>query len=375
MDWTALRSEFPVTRRWAFFDHAAVAPISGRAQQALADWATDMAENGDVHESQWVQRIETVRRLAGQLLNADPLDIAFVKNTSEGIGIVAEGFPWKPGDNIITAAEEYPTNIYPWMNLTGRGVEVRTLASRDRRLWIEDLRSLIDSRTRVVSLSFVEYASGFRNDLDAIGALCRERGIHFLVDAIQGLGVLPLDVMQAPIDFLAADGHKWLLGPEGAGIFYIRRDLVDLLHPVGVGWNSVISCRDFSRIDFRLKPHAGRWESGSLNVAGITGLGASLELLLGIGIQTVGERVLELTDYLCASAEEAGLEVYSSRRPKDKSAIVSLTTPAADVRALVRSCRQQGIVINQRAGRIRVSPHAYNTFEEIDRLLEVVRSP
>src|SRR5690348_4084404 len=177
MDCTALRSEFPVTRHWAFFDHAAVAPISGRAQQALGDWAADMAENGDVHEPQWVQRVEAVRNLAGQLLHADPLDIAFIKNTSEGIGIVAEGFPWKPGDNIITAAEEYPSNIYPWMNLAGRGVEVRTLASRGRRLWVDDLRALIDERTRIVSLSFVEFASGFRNDLDAVGGLCRERGI------------------------------------------------------------------------------------------------------------------------------------------------------------------------------------------------------
>lgn len=372
MDWTALRSEFPVTRRWAFFDHAAVAPISGRAQQALADWAADMAENGDVHEAQWLQRIEAVRRLAGQLLHADPLDIAFVKNTSEGIGIVAEGFPWKPGENVITAMEEYPSNLYPWMNLADRGVEVRTLASRDRRLWVDDLRALIDPRTRLVSLSFVEFASGFRNDLDAVGTLCRERGIYFFVDAIQGLGVLPLDVTRTPVDFLAADGHKWLLGPEGAGIFYIRRALVDMLHPVGVGWNSVVGWRDFSKIDFRLKPHAGRWESGSLNVAGITALGASLELLLGIGVPVLSERVLELTDYLCDRAGRAGIDVYSSRRPGDKSAIVSLIVPGADVRSLVRRCRQEGIVINQRAGRLRISPHVYNTVEEIDRLMEAL---
>jgi selenocysteine lyase/cysteine desulfurase len=374
MDWNGLRSEFPVTRRWAFFDHAAVAPITARAQQAITQWASDMAENGDVHESQWVERVERVRGLAGRLLHADPLDIAFVKNTSEGIGIVAEGFPWQPGDNVITAAEEYPSNIYPWMNLVGRGVEVRTLASRDRRLWVDDLCDLLDERTRIVSLSYVEFASGFRNDLDAIGALCRERGILFFVDAIQGLGVLPLDVERTPVDFLAADGHKWLLGPEGAGIFYLRREFVDRLHAVGVGWNSVVGCRDFSRLDFRLKPHAGRWESGCLNVAGITALGASLELLLEIGIAAISERVLELTDYLCARAEHAGFEVYSSRRPEDKSAIVSLIVQGADMRALVRRCRQQGMVINQRAGRLRISPHAYNTFEEIDRLLETLVS-
>jgi len=373
MDWSTLRTEFPVTHRWAFFDHAAVAPISGPAQRAITEWAADLVENGDVHDAQWVQRVEAVRRLAGQLLSADPLDVAFIKNTSEGIDIVAEGFPWQPGDNVITAAEEYPANIYPWMNLAGRGVELRTVASRGNRIALDDIRAAMDSRTRIVSLSFVEYASGFRNDLCAIGGLCRERGVHFLVDAIQGLGVLPLDVGKMPIDFLAADGHKWLLGPEGAGIFYIRRELVDLLHPVAVGWNSVVASRDFSRIDFRLKPHAGRWESGSLNVAGITALGASLELLLGIGIATVGERILEVTDYLCERAPTAGVEVFSSRQAEDKSGIVSLIAPGANVRQLVRRCRDAGIVINHRAGRIRVSPHCYNSMEEIDRLLEVLR--
>jgi selenocysteine lyase/cysteine desulfurase len=372
MDWEKLRAEFPVTRRWAFFDHAAVAPISGRAQQALADWAADMAENGDVNERHWLDRIEEVRRLAAQLINADPLDIAFVKNTSEGIGIVAEGLSWQAGDNMVTAAEEYPANIYPWMNLNDRGVEVRLVAGRDRRLWLDDFKALMDARTRLVSVSSVEFASGFRNDLNGLGALCRERGILFFVDAIQSLGVLPLDVQQTPIDFLAADGHKWLLGPEGAAIFYVRRKLVERLHTIGVGWNSIIGARDFSRIDFRLKPHAGRWESGSLNVAGITALGASLALLLEIGIPAIAERVLELTDYLCDKAQRAGCEVYSSRRPEDKSGIVSIMLPGADVRQTVKQCRAEGIVVNQRAGRVRISPHCYNTHGEIDRLVDTL---
>jgi cysteine desulfurase/selenocysteine lyase len=372
MDWQSLRNEFPVTRRWAFMDHAAVAPITGRAQLAFAEYAADLAEHGDVNEPRWVQRVEEVRGLFGRLLNADPLDIAFVKNTSEGVGIVAEGFPWRPGDNLVTAEEEYPANVYPWMNLANRGVEVRRVPSRDGRIPIEEIQSQVDGRTRIVSLSWVEFASGFRNDLDAVGELCRRRGVYFFVDAIQGLGVLPLDVRQTPVDFLAADGHKWLLGPEGAGVFYIRRDLVDLLHPVGVGWNSVVRSRDFSRIDFTLKPHAGRWESGSLNVAGISALGASLGLLLAIGIPAVAERVLELTDHLCDRAKRAGIEVYSSRRPGEQSGIVSLIVPGADVRQLKRRCRDEGIAINQRAGRVRVSPHCYNSHEEIDRLLDVL---
>src|SRR5206468_3207515 len=234
----------------------------------------------------------------------------------------------KPGDNIVTAAEEYPANVYPWMNLASRGVEFRTVSSRDSRIWLDDIRAAIDSRTRLVSLSFVEYASGFRNDLDAVGALCRERGVLFVVDAIQGLGVLPLDVARTPVDALAADGHKWLLGPEGLGVFWCRRELAERLHPVGVGWHSVVGAFDFARVDFTLKPGAGRWEGGTPNVGGILALGASLGLLLEAGIDAVAERVLALTDRLCEQAARAGLTVFSSRRPGDRSGIVSLAAPA-----------------------------------------------
>jgi selenocysteine lyase/cysteine desulfurase len=372
LDWAALRHEFPVTRCWAFFDHAAVAPLTARARQAINEWAADMAENGDVHESRWTRRVEEVRGLFAQLLNADPLDLAFIKNTSEGIGIVAEGFPWKTGDNVVTAEEEYPANIYPWLNLAGRGVEVRRVASREGRLAIDDVRAAMDQRTRLVSLSYVEFASGFRNDLAALGTLCRERGAYFFVDAIQGLGVLPLDVRQVPVDFLAADGHKWLLGPEGAGVFYVRRELLDLLHTVGVGWNSVVGARNFSRIDFTLKPHAGRYESGSLNVAGISGLGASLQFLLEIGVAALGRRLKELTDDICARAGRAGLPVFSSRRDEDWSGIVSLAVPG-DLRQIVGRCRSEGVVINQRAGRLRISPHCYNSTEELERLFALLR--
>jgi selenocysteine lyase/cysteine desulfurase len=374
MDVSALRTEMRVTDRWVYFDHAAIAPITSRAQLAMNDWASDIAQNGEINEPNWNRSMEEVRAQAGRLLDADPLDIAFIKNTSEGIGIVAEGFPWNPGDNVVSSAEEYPANIYPWLNLAHRGVEVRRVASRGPCVGLDDLRSAMDGRTRLITLSMVEYSSGFRNDLEAIGALCRQRGSYLFVDAIQGLGVLPLSVRQTPIDFLSADGHKWLLGPPGAGLLYVRRELIDMLHPVGIGWNSVVNSRDFSRIDFRLKPHAGRWESGALNAGAIMGLGASLGLLLEMEIERIADRVLELTDYLCDRASSAGLGVFSSRRGHDKSGIVSLTAGAVEPRQIVRQCRQEGIVINHRAGRLRVSPHCYNTREEIDRFLAVVRT-
>jgi selenocysteine lyase/cysteine desulfurase len=302
-------------------------------------------------------------------LNAEPLDVAFVPNTSAGVGFIAEGFPWQAGDNVVTAAEEYPANQYPWMNLRERGVEVRAVPSRGCRVAIDDLRQAIDGRTRVLAISAVEFASGFRNDLEALGELCRAKNIFFFVDAIQSLGVFPLDVRATPIDALAADGHKWLLGPEGAGIFWVRREWVERLHATNVGWNSVIGAHDFSTIDFRLKPHAGRWEGGTANVAGIAGFGASLKLLLDAGIPALAERVLALTDYLCDQAVAAGWQVFNSRAPGERSGIVSLTQEGVSPFAVKKRCQERGIVVNVRAGRLRVSPHAYNTHEELDRLV------
>jgi cysteine desulfurase / selenocysteine lyase len=373
VDWQSLRTQMPITRQWVYLDHAAVAPITAPALAALTEWGSDIAQNGAVHHSQWRQRVEEVRRLAGRLLNADPADIAFIKNTSEGVGIVAEGVRWQPGDNVVTAAEEYPANIYPWMNLADRGVELRTVASRTNRLELDDIRAAIDNRTRVLTVSQVEFSSGFRNDLDSLGELCRSRDVFFFVDAIQGLGVFPIDVQTTSIDFLAADGHKWLLGPEGAGLLYIRRECVDRLHPVDIGWNSVVNSMDFSQIDFTLKSHAGRFESGTLPFGNIVALGASLGLLLEIGIDKVRDRVLLVTDYLCEQSARAGWPVFSSRSIGDKSGIVALESVAADLRGFIRTMRQKGIVINQRAGRVRISPHCYNTIEEVDRLVEELR--
>jgi selenocysteine lyase/cysteine desulfurase len=374
MDWSGLRSHFPVTAHWAFLDHAAVAPPPAACADAIAEWAHDKAIHGISSYSPWAQRVENTRLRAGQLLNTDPLDVCFVGSTTHGIGIVAEGYPWQPGDNVVTAAEEYPSNLYPWMNLRNRGVEVRMVASRGSRLNVTDFRDAMDARTRVLAVSSVEFASGFRNDLAALGELCRQRGVFFFVDAIQSLGVYPLDVQQVPVDGLAADSHKWLLGPEGAGIAYIRREWVDRLHATGVGWNSVVNAHDFSTIDFRLKPHAGRWEGGTVNVGGIAGMGESLKLLLDIGIQNVRARVRELTGYLCDRARSAGAEVFSSREDGEESGIVSLLTPNRDPKELLKRAKAVGVIVNLRGGRLRVSPHVYNTVGEIDRFLESVRA-
>ena len=371
MDLDTFRRQMPVTRSWAYMDHAAVSPLPEPARAALAEWADDVASNGLVHITRWVARVEEVRKQFGRLLNADPLDVAFVKNTSEGVGIVAEGFPWQLGDNVVTVHDEYPANVYPWMNLASRGVTLRRVASRPGGVVsLDDLDAAIDARTRVVTLSFVEFATGFRNDLDAIGRLCRERGALFFVDAIQGMGVLPIDVARTPIDFLAADGHKWLLGPEGAGVFWMRRELIDRLRPVGVGWNSVVGPYEFSTIDFRLKPHAGRYESGTLNVGGTIAMGASLDLLLAVGVETIERQILDLTDRLCLLLAPTAWRVFGRTTPESRSGIVSLEPPPGrDLAEVNRLLRDAGVIVNRRAGRLRISPHAYNTFDEIDRVV------
>ncbi|MBA4068210.1 MAG: aminotransferase [Isosphaera sp.] len=374
MDWSALRSQMPVAARWAFLDHAAVAPLPTPAVEAIRAYADSLAADGVAAVREWFARVAAVRRLAARLINApDPDDVFFVPNTTHGIGVVAEGFPWRPGDNVVLAADEYPSNQYPWMNLAGRGVEVRTVPGRDGRVLVDDVRAAMTDRTRVLTVSAVEFATGFRTDLDALGSLCRERGVFFFVDAIQALGVFPVDVQRTPIDALAADGHKWMLGPEGAGIGYVRREWVDRLHPVGVGANSVVNPLAFTTIDFTLKPHAGRWEGGAYNVPGVTALGASLELLLDAGIGNVEARVRHLTDYLCDKAVSRGWEVYSSRRDGEWSGIVSLTRPGLAAGEAVRRCLAAGVVVRDRGGRVRVSPHAYNTEGDIDRFLDAAR--
>ncbi|GBD36125.1 Cysteine desulfurase [bacterium HR36] len=369
-DWQQLRQEFPVTQRWAFFDHAAVSPISRAAHQTLCAWADDVLFNGEINEPAWEKEIEEVRSLAAQLLDTSPECIAFIKNTSEGIGFVAEGYPWKPGDNVVVPADEYPSNVYPWQNLANRGVEVRLVPSRSGRVVLDDIRQAMDARTRVVAVSFVEFATGFRVPLAELVEMCHQRGVHVFVDAIQGLGAIPLSVRAIPLDMLAAGSHKWLLGPVGAGIFYLRSELLEVLDPVSVGWKSVVRHWDFTTLDFRLKPSALRWENGTLSAGILLAFGASLRLLLELGLANIWQRIEYLTDQLCQRLESGGWRIFSSRLAQEKSGIVSVEPRRQEARTLVRQARQEGIVINHRAGRLRISPHCYNNEEELARLAD-----
>ena len=218
------------------------------------------------------------------MIGAHPEEIALVGNTTAGISLVAEGIDWRPGDNVVTLADEFPSNVYPWFNLASRGVETRRVPTDvSGRLDIDQLAEACDERTRVVTVSWIGFATGYRHDVKRIASIAHEQGALMFLDAIQGLGVFPLDVNEMGIDFLAADGHKWMLGPEGAGIAYIRREHLEKLRPIGVGWHSVMPGQDYTHIELNLRPTAARYEGGSQNNAGMLAFGASLELLTGFG--------------------------------------------------------------------------------------------
>ncbi len=375
MDWDAIRrAEFPVAERWAYFDHAAVSPLPRRARDRLVEWTDEQMAQGVVGWPKWEGKVEDVRRVAARLIGAEDAEVAFVANTTHGIGLVAEGFPWKVGDSVVTAAEEYPSNVYPWMNLASRGVALRTVPTRAGRIWIDDIAAAIDATTRLLTISHVEFASGFRNDLDALGSLCRERNVALFVDAIQGLGPHVIDVATTPIDFLCADGHKWLLGPEGAGILYVRREWIDRLRPLGVGWHSVVTSYNTPTIALHLKPSAQRWEGGSFNMPGLHALGGSLELLTEIGPARVSGRILERAGAVRELARRAGWRVVGSQKAEDVSAIVALEREGVEPAAFVRRARERGIVVAARRGRVRVSPHLYNSDDDLGRLAEALRT-
>lgn len=369
IDWNALRrDEFPVTEHWAYLDHAAVTPLPRRSGDVLRAWALEQERNGAVNWLDWERKLENIRRDAARLIHASPDEIAFITSTTQGIGLVAEGFPWRPGDNVVTVDEEYPSNIYPWLNLASRGVSTRFVSGRDGRIWLEDLAAAMNDRTRLLTISHVEWASGFRNDLDAIAELCHARGVALFVDAIQGLGPLTIDVDRTPIDFLAADGHKWLLGPEGAGVLFVRKAWIERLRPILVGWHSVTASYNVPGIHFNLKPNAQRWEGGTFNMPGIQAFGASLGLILEIGPSLVSERALDRAAAVRELARRAGWTIVGSQRPEDLSGIVALEKPGIDPDAFVRDLRREGIAVACRRGRVRVSPHIYNDQADLERL-------
>jgi selenocysteine lyase/cysteine desulfurase len=302
------------------------------------------------------------------LIGAERSEIALVKNTSEGIAMVAAGIHWQPGDRVVAFREEFPANYYPWLRLEEHRVCVDWLS-------ITDSLDTIDRAVqgaKLLAISFVQYLSGFRADIEAIGEICHRHGCFFFVDAIQGMGAFPLNVRAGHIDALAADGHKWMLGPEGCGILYIRKDRQDSIFPVEFGWTNVAGYNDYSSRDMTLRSDAGRYECGTLNTVGCYGLRASLEFLLQVGIERIAPAVVALVDQLAEGAARKGYQILGDRTPENAAGIVAMQKPGVDSRQLVHHLREQGIVAAPRQGWVRFSPHFYVSPEEIERVVDAL---
>ena len=368
-----IRSLFPVTEKYIYLNHSAVCPLSTRVRDAMNALVEDVTNNGSVNYSDWLQSYEDARSSAAGLVNARAREIAFMRNTSEAISAVANGIDWREGDNVVTCNVEFPANVYPWMRLCeARGIHLKFAEERDGRIDTDELLAMVDDRTRVVTISWVQFASGFRCDLSRIGRFCRERDIIFVVDVIQGLGGLKLDVELDYVDAFAADAHKYLLGPEGIALLFVSDRIIDRIKPTVVGWTSVKNYDQHLDYDLNYREGAGRFECGTLNTAGVYGLRAAIDLFLEVGPAEIETYLLGLRGHLTRQLSSKGYRVVSSRLPGEASAVVTCTHDRHSPRELYRLLLAKNIITAPRANRLRISPHFYNTHEEVDALIDAL---
>lgn len=371
------RNEFPVTERYTYLNHAALGPLPRRTADALMAFVADFRDCGTLAETRWLPVVERTRRLMGELLHVAPETLAFTKNTSQGLAIVAASIPWQRGDVVVTVRGEFPANVYPWPALKHQGVAVRFLEPRQGRIGVDELRAALTGgeggRARLLAISWVQYSSGFRIDLAAVSALCNELGVLLCLDAIQGVGVLPLDLAATPVDFCAFGGQKWLLAPQGVGVLYVNPDLRDGLLPANVGWLGV-AWRDYAAFDYEsaLIEGAARYEEGTRSLIGLAGLEQSLELLLEVGPERVTTHVVGLTTYLAAQVRERGFNVVTPLLPAHRSGILAFNHPQIPAHTLFERLRMAQIVAAVREGAVRISPHLYNTVAEMDAVVAAI---
>lgn len=366
--WERYADQFPVRKHLIYLNHAAVSPLCKPAADAMKHLADDCLQFGSLHYDQWLAAYEGLRVAAARLIGADRSEIALVKNTSEGIATIAMGLDWKPGDRVVGFQEEFPANFFPWKKLEARGVSVTWLSVKDPLERVDEACR----GARLLSISFVQYLSGYRAPLQAVGEICHRNHCIFMVDAIQGLGAFPLDVRACRIQALAADGHKWLLGPEGCGILYVDQTLQERVEPVEFGWTNVAGYADYGSRNMALRQDAGRYECGTLNTIGCFGLRASIEFLLEVGVDSVAAQVQRLGDQIAQGVAAKGYETLDNRTPATGAGIVSFRKPGQEAGAIVRKLRAEGIAAAPRAGWVRTSPHFYIRPDDIERMLDLL---
>jgi selenocysteine lyase/cysteine desulfurase len=373
MDFESIKKEFLIKEKMIYFNNASIGPMSNRVISRIMDFLNDVRDNGRVHYPDWCQYADMViKRDIGKLIGADSSEIAFVKNTTEGILIVSNGIDWKPNDNVIIADIEYPSNVYCWMNLERKGVSIKWVKNKAGRILVENIEALIDKNTRLVSLSAVQFSNGFKLDLERLGDLCKKRKILLNLDAIQWLGALHMDLSKYHIDFLSAGGHKWLLGPMGTGIFYCNKNSMDYIYPQNVGYHSVDKSEDHMDYELVFRPNAGRFEEALVNFPGIWGLHEAIKIFLELGTEKVERHIYELVSHAIEGLKAKGYEIISPLGEKERSGILSFRPPTVSSEEVYANLIKNDINVAIRAGNLRMSPSIYNDHEEVDRFLKIL---
>jgi selenocysteine lyase/cysteine desulfurase len=369
------RDLFPVCEDAVYLNHAGVSPLPQTAGEAIESATRDFVHQGSRAVQRWEDDQERVRRIGAELMGVPDTDVAFVKNTTEGLGFVANGLDWQDGDRVVVPDLEFPSTLFPWLSLLDRGVEVDLIepVGEGRELPLELFEaSLRRGGVKVVALSWVQFGRGWRVDLGELADLCHHHGALLCADVIQGLGVVPADLERWGVDFAMADAHKWMLGPVGIGLFYVAGRNLDLLRPLEPGWASVAHREEWDNLDLVFDDSARRFEGGTPNSITIAGMGAAIDLLEAAGVDAVWRHVDGLCEHLVEGLEETGARVLTRRDADHRSGIVTVDPAGRDPAEMVERLGEQGIVCAHRGGGIRVAPHGYNTTEEIDAFVEAL---
>ena len=368
-----IRSLFPALKQYTYLNSAAVSPMPSTAVAAVNDQLEDVAAHGSSHYQQWIETKGRARMLLAGMLNVRPENLAFTRNTSDGVAAIANGISWKAGDNIVSFAREFPANYYAWRSVRDRyGAELRLSPERDGRIDLDELIAMIDSNTRVVAISSVQFGSGFRADLERVGRAARAVDALFCVDLIQGLGAHGYDLPAQFVDAASGASHKWLCAPEGCGYLYISDRARDRVEPVLTGWISVETPWDFEDREQPFKPNGLAWESGTGASSLFYGLEASLKLLDQVGLGKIENHLDQLTDQLCDSLAGKDYEIVSSRAPGEKSAIVCIKHSTMESNEVAKRLEEANVVVSPRGDRVRIAPHFFNDSSDIERLIEAL---
>jgi cysteine desulfurase / selenocysteine lyase len=370
----AIRSLFPALKHLTYLNSAAVSPIPTTAIEAMNVQLMDVATHGSGHYQDWLDTKSRARKLIAEMLGVQAEQIAFMRNTSDGFATIANGLPWRTGDNIVSFEREFPSNFYPWRRIRDEfGVELRLCPERNGRINLDEFISLIDSQTKIVAISSVQYASGYKADLERIGRAARAVDALFCVDIIQGFGALPYDLPAQFVDAACGAGHKWLCAPEGCGIIYLSDRARERVKPTVVGWISVETPWDFEDREQPFKSNALAWESGTGTSSLFYGLEQSLKLLNETGAENIERHLFALTDHICDSLAEKNYEIVSSRVESEKSQIVCIKHRGGlTSNQIAVHLENERIIVSPRGDRVRIAPHYYNDLEDIDRLLAVL---